>query len=89
MNEPMERTAGPVLRKEQVEVVLYTNRFRIEGVAHFLHSARVSDFLNRPDVFFIPVTEAVIYSLEGEEVARDLFICVNKSEIVFLSTRQE
>jgi Family of unknown function (DUF6812) len=77
------------MKKEEVEVVLFTRNFRIEGVAHFLKRARVSDFLNRPDTHFIPMTNVVVYTLGGEEVSRSLFSCVNKSEIVMMSPREE
>ncbi len=89
MNEESERMASLTMRKERVEVVILTNRFRIEGMAHFFQKTRVSDFLNRPDVAFIPMTEVVLSTLEGRELSRHMFMCVNKSEIVLLTPRQE
>lgn len=89
MPEGAEHPGGMGIRKERVEVVVLTHRFRIEGTAHFFQKTRVSDFLNRPDIAFIPMTEAVVYTLEGQEVSRHVFLCVNKAEIVLLTPRQE
>ncbi|MBE7558112.1 hypothetical protein HS125_03850 [bacterium] len=89
MNDEGERAAALGMKKERVEVVVLTHRFRIEGTAHFFQKTRVSDFLNRPDVAFIPMTEVVLSTLEGRELSRHMFMCVNKSEIVLLAPREE
>lgn len=62
-------------------VIILTDINKIEGNIHNYPSLRLSDLLNSPDKF-IPVTNAVIYDLDGEqELYQADFISLNKSII--------
>ena len=74
-----------VIRKERAKVVAWTNHFRIEGMVHCIPKARVSDLLNRQDISFLPMTDVVLYDLNGKEVFRSDFLAVNKDQITILS----
>lgn len=74
-----------VIRKERAQVTAWTSQFRIEGTVHFIPKARISDLLNRQDVVFIPMTQAVLYDHDGKEVLRTEFLAVNKDQITVLS----
>jgi hypothetical protein len=78
---------GPEIgRKERrVERVQFeTDRQRIVGDVTLPtegYQSRLSDALNRPDVVFIPVVNAEISSLMGDDVERLPFIVVCKSHV--------
>lgn len=74
-----------VIRKEKARVIAWTTQFRIEGTIHFIPKARVSDLLNRHDIAFIPMTEVILYDLEGKEILRTDFLAVNKDQLTVLS----
>lgn len=65
-------------------VVLETARHRIVGDVHLPsegYRARLSDFLNRDDLDFIPLVNVEISSINGSDVAAHSFLAVAKSHI--------
>ncbi len=74
-----------LIRKEKAQVVAWTSQFRIEGTAHKIPKARISDLLNRQDILFIPMTDVVLYSTDDREILRSNFLAVNKNQITVLS----
>jgi hypothetical protein len=65
-------------------IVLETERSRIVGdltLPREGYRSRLSDFLNRGDLDFIPLVNAEIRSLEGEEVREREFIAVARQHV--------
>lgn len=62
-------------------VLILTDTHKIEGDIHIFPASRLTDLLNS-GVSFIPVTDAIIYDLNGEqELYRVDFISLNKNII--------
>ena len=79
-----------VIKKARMDIVVFTDVFMIEGTAHFIPRARLSDFMNRTDINFVPLTAAVVYNREdGAKVFESDFLCLNKSDITILSPKQD
>lgn len=76
-----------VIKKDRAEVIILTDQYRIEGTVHLVPKARLTDFLNRPDNHFIPMTNVVVYSQNGQEHYRTDYLALNKTKITFLSLK--
>lgn len=78
----MEDQAGSPRRRERVEIE--TDRHLIVGDVTLPpegYQSRFSDALNRADVAFLPVVNAVISPLAGGEAERRDFIVLSKAHI--------
>lgn len=82
-NEPTPRTSIP---KEKIHIVALTREYRIEGITHRIPNARLSDLMNRVDLPFLPVTDAIVYNLDGREIMKAGFLSLNKSHVVVITT---
>ena len=79
-----------VIKKDQMQVIALTDRFRVEGTAHFIPQARISDFMNRADIHFIPLTDATLSDLKtGERIYAASFFCLNKSDVVVMIPKDD
>ena len=87
MAEQRDGSSVPTIKKEKMNVVIMTERFMIEGTVYLIPRARLSDFMNRPDSPFIPMTEVVVHTLDGSEYIRTDFLSLNKSKITFISVK--
>jgi hypothetical protein len=68
--------------KERKEVVIYTRNHKIEGEMYLLVDSRISDELNIRVREFIPVTNARIFTLNGDSLLYQTdFVTVNKQAI--------
>lgn len=85
-NSRIDAQAHSKIPKEKVGIVALTEQFRIEGTTHYVPQARLSDLMNRPDVPFLPVTDASVYTHEGALVMQAAFVSLNKSRIVLITT---
>lgn len=70
-------------KRDKVEVVIYTQQFRVQGEVHTQPGGRLSDFVNsRADQIFIPVTNAKIYPVSEERLLFTVdFIAINRNRI--------
>lgn len=72
-----------VISKNPVPITVQSLTHRIHGQMHVRPDERVKDELNRNNNF-IALTDAVIYSGNGEELFRSNFIALNVSQIVWV-----
>jgi hypothetical protein len=72
-----------VVSKVPVSVIIQTTGQLIHGKIHVKSGERLSDELNLEEMF-IPVTDAVIYSLEGQILYEANFLSINRSQIVWI-----
>lgn len=77
------------IRKSPISVVIYTQWHRIEGNVHSLPGARFSDFMNANTAqTFMPVTEARVYPLSGNEpLYSPDFLVINRNHITLMLLR--
>jgi hypothetical protein len=76
--------------KERREVVIFTRNHKIEGEMYLLMDSRVSDELNVRVKEFLPVTNARIFSLNGDSLLYTTdFITINKHSIDLVLTKPE
>lgn len=87
MDQPTPTGPQP-LRKEHVPVRIRSTVGEIEGVAHFFSGARISDYLNRPDIQFLPLTDVVVHDSHGGKDQSFPFLALNKNEIIYLVPRE-
>ena len=69
--------------KRSIEAIIQTPTNRIHGLIYVRVNDRVSDELNRAEQF-LAITDAEIYSLEGEKLYTSDFLAVNREMIVWL-----
>jgi hypothetical protein len=72
-----------VVSKIPIDVIIQTTRQLIHGKIHVKLEERLSDELNHEERF-LPVTNAVIYSLEGQIIYEANFLSINRSQIVWV-----
>ena len=74
--------------KERREVVIFTNNHKVEGEMYLLLDSRISDELNTRSREFIPVTNAKIYTINGDSLLYSTdFITINKHSIDIVLTK--
>ncbi|MFH1453657.1 MAG: hypothetical protein ABIH00_06730 [Armatimonadota bacterium] len=74
-----------VTAKEKIRVVIITTHLRLEGEMHVIPGGRLLDEINKERVF-LPVTDATIYDMHGENIIDTLeFIAVNKNQILLIA----
>jgi hypothetical protein len=72
--------------KKKIPVAILTLRNRVEGNIYVTQNFRMTDLLNSPEVTFIAVTEAKVYSLEtGELMEEPDFISINKNHVTLIT----
>lgn len=75
--------------KERKEVVIFTRNHKIEGEIYLLMDSRISDELNVRVREFIPVTNARVFSLNGDSLLYTAdFVTVNKHAIDLVLSKQ-
>ncbi len=68
--------------KERRDVIIFSRNHKIEGEIYLLMDSRISDELNTRVKEFIPVTNAKIYTLNGDSLLYSAdFLSVNKHSI--------
>lgn len=87
---PLDPRRSFVIKKDHMEIVALTSHYRAEGIAHFIPQARISDFMNRTDIHFVPLTDAVLSDrATGQKILSAKFFCLNKAEIVVLIPKDD
>lgn len=77
-----------VVSKEAIPVIIQTIHQTVQGEIYVLPEDRLIDDLNHPEQF-LAVTNAIIYSLSGEELYRANFFSINKDHIVWVMPGEE
>ena len=78
------------IEKEQKPIVAYTYHYKIKGKVFTPPGSRLSDFISGiRQKKFIPVADAVITDIFGNEICRSKFLELNKDEIIFLLPQDE
>jgi len=72
-----------VISKVPVDVIIQTTIQLIHGKIHVKLEERLSDELNLEEKF-LPVTNAVIYSVEGKILYEANFLSINRSQIIWI-----
>ncbi|MBU4477942.1 MAG: hypothetical protein KKH34_02495 [Candidatus Omnitrophica bacterium] len=68
-----------------IEVVISVQNSRIEGNMHLPSGGRLTDYLALPERKFIPLTEAKIFSIPGNELLYVVpFLSLNKAFIIYI-----
>lgn len=71
--------------KEKIRVIVITAHMRLEGDMHVVPGGRLLDEINK-EREFLPVTDATIYDVQGENVIDTLeFIAINKHQILLIA----
>jgi hypothetical protein len=76
------------ISKDSVLVTMLTAAHRITGFVHVRKDQRLSDELNKTDLF-LPVTEAKIFTQNGELILEKDFMVINRSHIIWLYSEAE
>jgi hypothetical protein len=69
-------------------VVMFTVHHRVEGDLHLPATTRLSDRMNQAKDF-LPITNAKIYSLDGQLLYSTGVVMVHKTHVVLLMERHE
>ena len=77
-----------VIKKKPVAVYIQTSNQLIRGKIHIRPDERLKDELNASDQF-IAVTDARIYSQDGEKVDLCSFLAINRDHILWLFQDQQ
>ena len=78
------------IEKEQKSIVAYTYHYKISGKVFTPPGSRFSDFMSGiRQKKFIPVAEAVVTDIFGNEICKSKFLELNKDEIIFLVPESE
>ena len=72
-----------VVSKIPVSVIIQTTGQLIHGKIHVKPEERLSDELNL-DERFLPVTNAIIYNLDGQILYEANFLSINRSQIIWI-----
>ena len=78
------------IQKEQKQIVAYPYHYKIKGKVFTPPGARLSDFISGlGQKKFIPVVDAVVTDIFGNEICKTGFLELNKDEIIFLLPESE
>ena len=72
------------ITKDAIPFVIQTLLHRIEGNLHVRKGERVRDGINKDDQF-VAVTEAVVYTIQGNHLHETDLLLVNKAQIIWMS----
>ncbi|MEA4907591.1 MAG: hypothetical protein GYA17_12605 [Chloroflexi bacterium] len=72
-----------IISKTPVEVYIQLENYHIRGNIHTRPEDRIKDEVNLPERF-LAVTDATIFSAQGEALQRTNFIAVNREHILWV-----
>ena len=74
----------------EIEVVIFTQNSRVEGMLHLPSGGRLTDYLALAERKFIPVTDAKIFLMPGNELLYTVpFLSLNKDFIMYIFPKNE
>lgn len=75
------------MEKKKNSVIIFTDRFEVQGILSIKEGFRLTDYLNTPQIQFIPLVKVKVKDFAtGEEVLKTDYICLNKDSIIFAKT---
>ena len=78
------------IAKEKKVIIAYTYQFKIRGTVFIPPGSRFSDFMGSIEKKkFIPVTNAAVTDIFGNNVCKTKFLELNKDEILFMFPESE
>lgn len=78
------------IEKEEKAIVAYTSDYKIRGTVFMPPGGRLSDFIaGVGQKKFIPVADAVVTDISGNQICRTKFLELNKDKIIFLLPESE
>ena len=73
------------IQKEKKIIEAYTHQFKVKGTVFMSPGSRLSDFIGSlGQKKFIPVADARVTDIFGNEICRSKFLELNRDEIIFL-----
>lgn len=78
-------------KNQNLAIVLYTSRHRIDGTLRLIKQSRLTDILNSDSQskLFLPITDAHVIDLHNSKHFKAPFISVNKEAIEIIMEKSE
>jgi len=83
------KTYTDIVHKDEVPALIQTTANLIHGHIYLRAGLRLKDELNGTAEQFIAVTEAEVYSTNGQVLVRSNFLTVNKNQIIWVRPDEE
>jgi hypothetical protein len=77
-----------IVSKTSVPVLIQTTAHRIHGNVHITRDKRLKDELNLDEIF-LAITNATVFTSDGESLLRCKFMVIRRSQIVWLIPDEE
>jgi hypothetical protein len=83
------KTYTDIVRKDEVPALIQTVANLIHGHIYMRPGLRLKDELNGLNEMFIAVTDAEVYSANGQVLVHSEFLTLNKNQIVWIRPDEE
>ena len=78
------------VEQSEIEVVIFMQGSRVEGKLHLPSGGRLTDYLALAERKFIPITDAKIFIMPGNELVYSVpFLSLNKDFVVYIFPKGE
>jgi len=72
-----------LIKKNAVSAIIMTSTHNVNGIIHVRPDQRIKDELDLHENF-LAVTDATVYTVQGELVYRSRFIAIQRSQIIWV-----
>ena len=72
-----------LIKKNAVSAIIMTSTHKVNGIIHVRPDQRIKDELDLHENF-LAVTDATVYTVQGELVYRSRFIAIQRSQIIWV-----
>ena len=83
------KTYTDIVRKDEIAALIQTTSNLVHGHIYIRPGLRLKDELNGTAEVFIAVTNAEVYSLNGQVLVRSEFLTLNKAQIIWVRPDEE
>ena len=83
------KTYTDIVRKDEISALIQTSSNLVHGHIYIRPGLRLKDELNGTAEMFIAVTNAEVYSLNGQVLVRSEFLTLNKAHIIWVRPDEE
>ena len=83
------KTYTDIVRKDEISALIQTTSNLVHGHIYIRPGLRMKDELNGTAEMFIAVTDAEVYSLNGQVMVRSEFLTLNKNHIIWVRPDEE
>jgi hypothetical protein len=83
------KTYTDIVRKDEIAALVQTTSNLVHGHIYIRPGLRLKDELNGTSEMFIAVTDAEVYSLNGQVLVHSEFLTLNKSHIIWVRPDEE